>query len=83
MWVCTLALILQVAFFMQIDDIIFSLLGQAVKEIVCRGRPECPPVIRLQKRWSEEYGMPSTHAMASIALPMGLFYYLHQRYEVY
>lgn len=82
MWVCILILFLQVTFFMQTNDVFF-LLGQAVKEIVCRGRPECPPVIRLQKRWSEEYGMPSTHAMASIAIPASLFYYLYQRYEVY
>lgn len=82
MWVCILLLFLPVAFLFRINDKIF-LSGQAVKEIVCRERPQCPPVIRLQKRWSEEYGMPSTHAMASIAIPAGLFYYVHQRYEVY
>lgn len=36
--------------------------GQGLKDIIRWQRPG-PPVLRLQNKWSIEYGMPSTHAM--------------------
>ena len=29
-----------------------------------------PAVVRLEPRWDAEYGMPSTHAMMALALPV-------------
>ncbi|XP_021924844.1 sphingosine-1-phosphate phosphatase 2-like isoform X2 [Zootermopsis nevadensis] len=43
-------------------------IGQGIKDVVRWPRPSCPPVIRLQKKWALEYGMPSTHAMYSVSL---------------
>ncbi|CAH1737146.1 sphingosine-1-phosphate phosphatase 2-like [Aphis gossypii] len=57
-------------------------IGQSIKDIVQWPRPQCPPVIRLQTKWSIEYGMPSTHAMISIALPFSVFYYISNRYQI-
>lgn len=57
-------------------------LGQSIKDIVQWPRPACPPVIRLQTKWSIEYGMPSTHAMISIALPYSVLHYISNRYQV-
>ncbi|KAK6640491.1 hypothetical protein RUM44_012186 [Polyplax serrata] len=41
-------------------------IGQGVKDIIKWPRPT-HPAKRLQKKWAEEYGMPSTHAMDIIA----------------
>lgn len=57
-------------------------LGQSIKDIVQWPRPACPPVVRLQTKWSIEYGMPSTHAMISIALPFSVLHYISNRYQV-
>ncbi|KAL4107164.1 hypothetical protein QTP88_017549 [Uroleucon formosanum] len=57
-------------------------IGQSIKDIVQWPRPECPPVIRLQTKWSIEYGMPSTHAMISIALPFSVLYFISNRYQI-
>jgi sphingosine-1-phosphate phosphatase 1 len=57
-------------------------IGQSIKDIIQWPRPECPPVIRLQTKWSIEYGMPSTHAMISIALPFSVLYYISNRYQI-
>lgn len=56
------------------------ILGQSLKEIICWPRPG-PPVQRLQSKWSIEYGMPSTHAMVSIAMPFASVIYTLERYE--
>lgn len=58
-------------------------IGQSIKDIVQWPRPACPPVVRLQTKWSIEYGMPSTHAMISIALPYSVLYYISNRYQVF
>ena len=29
-----------------------------------------PAVVRLEPRWDAEYGMPSTHAMMALAVPV-------------
>ncbi|XP_065209518.1 sphingosine-1-phosphate phosphatase 2-like [Planococcus citri] len=56
-------------------------IGQVSKDIIQWPRPACPPVIRLQKKWSLEYGMPSTHAMVGVALPSSVLYYTSHRYK--
>lgn len=40
--------------------------GQGLKDVIRWPRPGAP-VIRLQSKWSIEYGMPSTHAMVRLA----------------
>jgi len=57
-------------------------LGQAVKDIVCWERPSSPPCARLELRYEEEYGMPSTHATVGVIIPFGLLLIAHRHYEV-
>jgi len=44
-------------------------IGQGLKDIIRWPRPTMPPVIQLEQKWSQEYGMPSTHAMIGLSLP--------------
>ncbi|XP_054261167.1 sphingosine-1-phosphate phosphatase 1-like [Macrosteles quadrilineatus] len=60
---------------------IIMYLGQGIKDIVCWPRPVSPPVFRLQKKWSLEHGMPSTHAMVGIAIPFSVIIYTMNRYQ--
>ncbi|XP_046663817.1 sphingosine-1-phosphate phosphatase 1-like isoform X2 [Homalodisca vitripennis] len=55
--------------------------GQGIKDVVCWPRPTSPPVFRLQKKWSLEHGMPSTHAMVGIAIPFSVIIYTMTRYQ--
>lgn len=59
---------------------IIMTVGQALKEIFCWPRPSCPPAVRLQKKWSLEYGMPSTHAMIAVAIPFSVIIFTMNRY---
>ena len=43
-------------------------LGQASKEIFKIPRPFTPPVVKLEKQYVEEFGFPSTHAMAAMSI---------------
>ncbi|XP_055386487.1 sphingosine-1-phosphate phosphatase 1-like [Condylostylus longicornis] len=54
--------------------------GQSLKDIIRWERPGFP-VIRLQKKWSIEYGMPSTHAMVGFSIPFSVLIFTHQRYQ--
>ncbi|XP_076655004.1 sphingosine-1-phosphate phosphatase 2 [Halictus rubicundus] len=54
--------------------------GQILKDIICWPRPACPPAVRLQAKWSEEYGMPSTHAMIGISIPFSVVLFTMNRY---
>lgn len=54
--------------------------GQILKDIICWARPACPPAVRLQDKWSEEYGMPSTHAMIGISIPFSVVLFTMNRY---
>uniref|UniRef100_A0A1B6D3K7 Phosphatidic acid phosphatase type 2/haloperoxidase domain-containing protein n=1 Tax=Clastoptera arizonana TaxID=38151 RepID=A0A1B6D3K7_9HEMI len=56
-------------------------IGQGIKDLVCWPRPPCPPVFRLQKKWSLEYGMPSTHAMVGVSIPFSVILYTMNRYQ--
>ncbi|XP_053695201.1 sphingosine-1-phosphate phosphatase 1-like [Sabethes cyaneus] len=53
--------------------------GQTLKDIIRWPRPSYP-VSRLQKKWALEYGMPSTHAMVSVAIPFSVLIYTYDRY---
>lgn len=54
--------------------------GQALKDVIRWPRPACPPAVRLQNKWSEEYGMPSTHAMIGISIPFSVLIFTMNRY---
>ncbi|XP_064603789.1 sphingosine-1-phosphate phosphatase 1-like [Liolophura sinensis] len=54
--------------------------GQAMKDLIKLPRPASPPVIRLEKRYEYEYGMPSTHAMIGLAFPFSLLTIMYWRY---
>lgn len=55
--------------------------GQAIKDVICIPRPASPPCARLEKRYEEEYGMPSTHATVGVIIPFGLLIIAHRHYE--
>ena len=38
-----------------------------------------PPVVRLELRWENEFGMPSTHCMMALALPLSLIIYTYNK----
>lgn len=57
-------------------------IGQAMKDIIKYPRPASPPVIPLEKRYAQEYGMPSTHACVGSIIPFGFFVLCINRYEV-
>jgi sphingosine-1-phosphate phosphatase 1 len=38
--------------------------------------------VRLQKKWALEYGMPSTHAMVGVSIPLSVILYTMNRYQV-
>ncbi|OXU29965.1 hypothetical protein TSAR_008302 [Trichomalopsis sarcophagae] len=59
---------------------IIMTIGQALKDIICWPRPQCPPVVRLQSKWSLEYGMPSTHAMVGVSIPFSVVLFTMNRY---
>jgi membrane-associated phospholipid phosphatase len=44
----------------------------AGKDLVCKSRPACPPVLRLEARSAQEYSMPSTHAVAATAITVSV-----------
>ena len=46
--------------------------GQSIKDALMLPRPPAPPVIRVESHYSAEYGMPSTHAMGALTLPLYL-----------
>ncbi|XP_076629269.1 sphingosine-1-phosphate phosphatase 2 [Colletes latitarsis] len=54
--------------------------GQTLKDIIRWPRPACPPAVRLQTKWSEEYGMPSTHAMIGVSIPFSVVLFTMNRY---
>ena len=61
----------------------FSLyLGQAAKDTFLAPRPPSPPVIRVEKKYAEEYSTPSTHAMIGLVVPFALVYFTHENFEV-
>ncbi|CAF0800965.1 unnamed protein product [Adineta ricciae] len=59
----------------------FMYIGQATKDILAIPRPASPPVLKLEKRYVEEYGFPSTHAMFAAGIPLSLVLLSYQRYD--
>ena len=57
-------------------------IGQAVKDVIRWPRPLMPPVVQIESKWALEYGMPSTHSMVGLAVPMGILYFTFGRYQV-
>ena len=57
-------------------------IGQFAKDVVMAPRPPSPPVIRVEKKYAEEYSMPSSHAMMGVVIPFSLVYFTHEKYEV-
>jgi len=48
-------------------------IGQALKDRIRWPRPAMPPVIQLERKWALEYGMPSTHSMVGLGIPLSFF----------
>ena len=61
---------------------LFNFKGQGMKDIVRWERPSMPPVVQLESKWALEYGMPSTHAMVGLAIPVSILYFTYGRYQV-
>ena len=61
---------------------LFMYFGQATKDILKMPRPAAPPVMRMEKLYALEYGMPSTHAMVGAGFPFTILYLTWQRYIV-
>ena len=57
-------------------------LGQGAKDTFLAPRPPSPPVIRVEKKYAEEYSTPSTHAMIGVVVPFSLVYYTHEKCAV-
>lgn len=55
--------------------------GQALKEIFIEVRPKFPAV-QMQKKWSNEYSLPSTHAMSAPSIAVTIVYFALDRYEI-
>nr|UCK81541.1 sphingosine-1-phosphate phosphatase 1 [Arenicola marina] len=60
---------------------LFMYLGQAAKDIIKWPRPASPPVVRMEKRYALEYGMPSTHSMVGAGVPFGILFLTYGRYK--
>ena len=56
--------------------------GQTSKEVLRWPRPSEPPVVRIEKRYLQEYGMPSTHAMVGTLVPFTVLAVTWDHYEV-
>lgn len=54
--------------------------GQILKDVIRWPRPACPPAVRLQNKWSQEYGMPSTHAMVGLTIPFSIVFFTMDKY---
>nr|XP_002129202.1 sphingosine-1-phosphate phosphatase 2-like [Ciona intestinalis] len=58
------------------------LLGQSLKDVLKLPRPSSPPVIRLEATYETEYGMPSTHTIAAIAVSFSLLLFTSDIYKI-
>lgn len=60
---------------------ILMYIGQGLKDIIRWPRPASPPVIRLERKWELEYGMPSTHAIVGSSIPASIVIFTASRYQ--
>lgn len=56
-------------------------IGQALKDIVKWPRPASPPVFKLEERYEQEYGMPSTHATVGAVIPFSILIISSKYYQ--
>ena len=61
---------------------LYMYIGQATKDVLKIPRPPSPPVIRIERRYALEFGMPSTHAMTGLGMPFTILYLVYGRYDV-
>jgi sphingosine-1-phosphate phosphatase 1 len=52
--------------------------GQSLKDIFRLPRPDSPNIAKLENHYETEYGLPSTHAMVAINMPLYLSYLICQ-----
>lgn len=52
--------------------------GQTLKDVFKVERPK-PPAIQMQTKWSNEYSLPSTHAMGSLSIAATIVYFAIDR----
>ena len=52
--------------------------GQALKQFFKEERPKLP-AIQMQNKWSNEFSLPSTHAMGSLAIAASMLYFSEDR----
>jgi len=55
--------------------------GQYFKDMLLLPRPPCPPTVRLEHHYEEEYGLPSTHSMAASSLPGLFLFYTYNKFH--
>lgn len=56
--------------------------GQGAKDTFLAPRPPSPPVIRVEKKYAQEYSTPSTHAMIGLVVPFSLVYFTYENFKV-
>ncbi|XP_074047373.1 sphingosine-1-phosphate phosphatase 2 [Macrotis lagotis] len=61
--------------------VVLMYIGQISKDILKWPRPSSPPVVKLEKRLANEFGMPSTHAMAATSISFTFLLSSMNRYE--
>ncbi|KAM9038072.1 sphingosine-1-phosphate phosphatase 2 [Sarcophilus harrisii] len=61
--------------------VVIMYIGQVSKDILKWPRPSSPPVVKLEKRLADEFGMPSTHAMAATSISFTFLISTMDRYE--
>ncbi|XP_007502267.1 sphingosine-1-phosphate phosphatase 2 [Monodelphis domestica] len=61
--------------------VVIMYIGQILKDILKWPRPSSPLVVKLEKRLADEYGMPSTHAMAATAISFTFLFSTMNRYK--
>jgi sphingosine-1-phosphate phosphatase 2 len=57
-------------------------IGNATKDVWQIPRPTSPPVVKLEKRYFEEFGFPSVHVMTTMGLFGSFVYSLQLQYNV-
>lgn len=55
--------------------------GQFLKEILKIPRPNNSKILVMESKYLNEYGMPSTHAMMAVLMPITIYYILIDRYQ--
>lgn len=70
----------KITYFTTISWAFSMYLGQACKDLIKIPRPATPPVVKLEYRFLQEYGFPSTHAMAAVSIAFTLITLLFEQF---